>query len=172
MVSNSNFEITNFTVDPTSQKITSIEVNGEQIEMGTPVTVEDNKTASINVSTYSSPVEITPTSGNDAMAKATVTLTNIPAGASTLYAYMDLDYNCVYTTSTDLETYYENNGRLYYTVGTTGTSGDEDRYITYVPNVEHQTNGWYYVDDSSGLAIKFNQSDRVYRRRQTSDIQL
>ena len=42
--------------------------------------LEDNKTATIDVSTYTEPVEITPTAGKDGMKKATVTLENIPSG--------------------------------------------------------------------------------------------
>lgn len=42
--------------------------------------VENNKAATINVSTYTQPVEITPTSGKTSMKKATVTLSNIPVG--------------------------------------------------------------------------------------------
>ena len=79
MKSNSNLTITDYKVDPASQQISEVYINGEKLETGSPVTVEDNKTATINVSTYTSPVEITPTSGNDAMAKATVTLSNIPS---------------------------------------------------------------------------------------------
>ena len=44
----------------------------------TDVDLEDNKAATINVSTYSAPVEVTPTSGKDGMKKATITLSNIP----------------------------------------------------------------------------------------------
>lgn len=40
--------------------------------------LQNNKTATINVSTYTEPVEVTPTSGKDAMKKATITLSNIP----------------------------------------------------------------------------------------------
>lgn len=40
--------------------------------------LEDNKSATINVSTYTVPVEIAPTAGKDGMKKATVTLSNIP----------------------------------------------------------------------------------------------
>ena len=43
--------------------------------------LDNNKTATINVSTYTVPVEILPTSGKDGMKKATVTLSNIPSGA-------------------------------------------------------------------------------------------
>ena len=42
--------------------------------------LEDNKTATIDVSAYTDPVEITPTAGKDGMKKATVTLDNIPSG--------------------------------------------------------------------------------------------
>lgn len=42
--------------------------------------LEDNKTATIDVSTYTEPVEVTPTEGKDGMKKATVTLSNIPSG--------------------------------------------------------------------------------------------
>ena len=40
--------------------------------------LEDNKSATINASTYTAPVEITPIAGKDGMKKATVTVTNIP----------------------------------------------------------------------------------------------
>lgn len=43
--------------------------------------IEDNKSASINVSAYTVPVVINPSEGKDAMKKATVTLTNIPSSA-------------------------------------------------------------------------------------------
>jgi hypothetical protein len=42
--------------------------------------LENNKAATIDVSTYTEPVEITPTTGKDGMKKATVTLSNIPSG--------------------------------------------------------------------------------------------
>lgn len=52
--------------------------------------LEDNKTATINVSTYTEPVEIEPTAGKDGMKKATVTLSNIPSGGvDRLYAWGD-----------------------------------------------------------------------------------
>lgn len=41
--------------------------------------LEDNKEVTIDVSTYTEPVEITPTAGKDGMKKATVTLSNIPS---------------------------------------------------------------------------------------------
>ena len=40
--------------------------------------IEDNKSVTIDVSTYTEPIEITPTEGKDGMAKVTITLSNIP----------------------------------------------------------------------------------------------
>lgn len=84
-MSNTNFKITDFTVDATSQELTSVKINNKSF--GSNVSLEDNKTATINVSTYTEPVEVTPTSGKDGMKKATITLSNIPSGTSTLYAW-------------------------------------------------------------------------------------
>ena len=49
--------------------------------------IESNKAVSINASEYTQSIEVTPTSGKDAMAKCTVTLTNIPSASATLYAW-------------------------------------------------------------------------------------
>ena len=57
--------------------------------------LDNNKTKTINVSTYTSPVEILPTSGKDGMKKCTVTLSNIPN--SKLFAWKDEDSNIAYT---------------------------------------------------------------------------
>lgn len=62
--------------------------------------LEDNKTATIDVSAYTEPVEIEPTEGKDGMKKATVALSNIPSGGiSSLFAWKDTQYGrgCVYT---------------------------------------------------------------------------
>jgi hypothetical protein len=47
--------------------------------------LEDNKEETIDVSTYTEPVEITPTEGKDGMKKATVTLSNIPSPSGGTY---------------------------------------------------------------------------------------
>ena len=69
-------------------EVVELELNGKAVEIGS-ATLENNKTATIDVSTYTEPVEITPTSGKDGMKKATVTLTNIPSGVSELYAWTE-----------------------------------------------------------------------------------
>lgn len=81
--SNSNLVITNYSVDPVTQQITNLEVNGSAIS--TSADLDDNKAATINVSTYTQPVEVTPTSGKDGMKKATITLSNIPVLGNNIY---------------------------------------------------------------------------------------
>lgn len=65
--------------------------------------LEDNKTATIDVSAYTDPVEITPTEGKDGMKKATVTLSNIPQAGATFYAWKhstDVLYTTIETPTT------------------------------------------------------------------------
>ena len=68
----------------------------EIVSGGDDVTLEDNKTASVNVSSYSTPVEVTPSEGKDGMKKATITLTNIPSSTAVLSAWK-ADTTIVYT---------------------------------------------------------------------------
>lgn len=76
-MSDSNFNITKVTVDTTSQKVSSIEINGEAFSSGSSATLQDNKSVTINTGGYTTPVEVTPNTGYDGMKKATITLTNI-----------------------------------------------------------------------------------------------
>lgn len=55
-------------------------------EVPSSADLEDNKAVTIDVSTYTSPVEVTPSEGKDGMKKATITVSNIPSvGALNLY---------------------------------------------------------------------------------------
>ena len=47
-------------------------------EVPSSAVLENNKAATINVSTYTEPVEVTPSEGKDGMKKATITLSHIP----------------------------------------------------------------------------------------------
>lgn len=60
--------------------ITGLEINNHEIPLGSSK-LENNKAATIDASTYTEPVVITPSAGKDGMKKATVTLSNIPSGA-------------------------------------------------------------------------------------------
>ena len=73
------------------------------IEQGASAKLDNNKTATINVSTYTEPVVINPTSGKDGMKKATINLSNIPSGSVTLYCWKSASVNtdvCYTTTQT------------------------------------------------------------------------
>ena len=79
-------------------EITVLKINDEQdayaqifakgAESGS-AKLENNKSATINVSTYTQSVEITPTSGKTAMKKVTITLSNIPS--LKLFAFGDAE---------------------------------------------------------------------------------
>lgn len=60
---------------------------------GSGANLEDNKTETIDVSTYTEPVEVEPSQGYDGMKKATITLSNIPSAGATVYAWYDVYAN-------------------------------------------------------------------------------
>ena len=79
--------------------------------------LENNKAATINASTYTEPVEVTPSEGKDGMKKATITLSNIPSGGvSTLYAW---GKEFEYEGETDIDSPY------FYSTSATPTAGDK-----------------------------------------------
>lgn len=55
--------------------------------------LENNHQTTIDVSTYTEPVEVVPEIGKDGMKKNTVTLSNIPSGGDKLYSWYDSDSN-------------------------------------------------------------------------------
>lgn len=88
------------------------------IEQGASAKLDNNKTATINVSTYTEPVVINPTSGKDGMKKATITLSNIPSpGTSFTFYYWENEdilkqgvYTLSATPSIGDNAYIENEG--------------------------------------------------------------
>ena len=91
-----NYNITKLSKDGEGN-IIELELNGKAVEIGS-ATLDNNKAATIDVSTYTEPVVITPTSGKDGMKKATVTLSNIPE-TSALYAWKSEEDYIIYTSS-------------------------------------------------------------------------
>ena len=73
--SDTEFFFTDNEPNPESSTFTRIT---EDVPIGGGADLENNKEATIDVSAYTEPVEITPTQGKDGMKKATVTLSNIP----------------------------------------------------------------------------------------------
>lgn len=96
-VFNANLQITKSKVK--NGEIVDLEINGQNIELGSEVPMDANKAATIDVSTYTEPVAITPSSGKKGMKKATVTLSNIPAASGTLYAWVHDTNKYWYTTT-------------------------------------------------------------------------
>ena len=84
-----------------------------------PVTadLDNNKTATINVSTYTEPVEVTPTAGKDGMKKATITLSNIPAIESSKAVSIDAS---TYTEPIEIEPTEGKDGMAKVVVTLTG----------------------------------------------------
>lgn len=64
--------------------------------------VENNKTATIDVSAYTEPVEVTPSSGKTSMKKATITLSNIPSPSGTVVRLGYKDPSTVRVINTDI----------------------------------------------------------------------
>lgn len=111
--------------------------------------LENNKTATINVSTYTEPVEIEPTEGKDGMKKATVTLSNIPSGK--LYAWQ-----------TSGETVY-----LGYTATDTPTTSDTFYLATADGLVEK------VIEDVTGSVVSVEiETTESFGRYLAGDIEL
>ena len=71
-----------------AQAINDIAQGGIPGGGGSSADIEANKEVTIDVSTYTDPVEITPTQGKEGMEKVTVSLSNIPSGGSaTVYGW-------------------------------------------------------------------------------------
>lgn len=89
---NANLEITKSKVK--NGELVDLEINGENIELGSEVPLDSNKAATIDVSEYTEPVVINPSSGKKGMKKATVTLSNIPDIEATKEVSIDVsDYS-------------------------------------------------------------------------------
>lgn len=72
-----SYEITKIRVNPAGGEIEELYINHEKVDMGSD-SLQDNKEVTIDASSYTDPVEVTPSSGKIAMKKATVTVSNIP----------------------------------------------------------------------------------------------
>lgn len=79
--------------------------------------LESNKAQTINVSTYTEPVAVTPTEGKDGMRKATITLSNIPAIESTKAVSIDAS---TYTEPVEIEPTEGKDGMAKVVVTLTG----------------------------------------------------
>ena len=121
-------------------------------EQGSSAKLDNNKAATIDVSTYTEPVVITPTSGKDGMKKATVTLSNIPSGVGTLYAWC-----------------FETSTEYCYTTTPTPTTSDKALQI----KVEYSSQfDWFTIGSVTEEGITIGAGENVYARASTDDISL
>jgi hypothetical protein len=102
--------------------------------------LEDNKAATIDVSAYTEPVEVSPSDGYDGMKKATVTLSNVPEIEANKAATIDVS---TYTEPVEIEPTEGKDGMAKATVTLSnipsgagkrticaqGSMGDSDGYI-------------------------------------------
>lgn len=98
--------------------------------------IEANKAATIDVSAYTEPVEITPTAGKDGMEKCTVTLNNIPSGGATtpLYAWKsgnEIAYTLTPNPASGLGMYRYNATKRIYEYISYIWNTDGSSYITW-----------------------------------------
>lgn len=116
-------------------------------EQGASSKLDNNKTATIDVSTYTEPVVINPTSGKDGMKKATITLSNIPSpsGSVTFYAWTTEGSSgvTIYTvveTPTTSDHAYDNSIDMLYDYLTITSVGEDNIVVsgdTYYRDAEH-----------------------------------
>lgn len=116
--------------------------------------LENNKAATINVSTYTEPVVINPTSGKDGMKKATITLSNIPSPSNKLYGW----------SSEDPEAF------CYTTISNPTTS---NRVLGSVSGVMYDATGNITVVGEDTITVDFDILEPiVFTRDSTKDIDM
>ena len=67
-----NYNVTKIRTD--NGDIAELELNGKSVALASDVKIQDKKEVTIKVSEYTEPIEITPSSGKDGIAKVIVTL--------------------------------------------------------------------------------------------------
>jgi hypothetical protein len=67
-----NYNITK--IRTSNGDIAELELNGKSVALASDVKIEEKKEVTIKVSEYTEPIEITPTSGKDGIAKVVITL--------------------------------------------------------------------------------------------------
>jgi hypothetical protein len=67
-----NFNITK--IRTADGEVAELELNGKSVALASDVKIQNKKEVTIKVSEYTEPIEITPTSGKDGIAKVIITL--------------------------------------------------------------------------------------------------
>ena len=109
--------------------------------------LDDNKAATINVSTYTQPVEITPTSGKDGMKKATVTLSHIPQIESNKAQSINVS---TYTDAVEIEPTSPNDAMAKVTVT-----------LSNIPSGSDTAYGWW-ANDEEVIGFSFSVAPSTF----------
>lgn len=140
------------------------------IEQGADAKLEKNKTATINVSTYTEPVVINPTSGKDGMKKATITLSNIPSGGSATAYKWGRAYFLEIETSPNQDTTIEQIYaiKLFDSVsGSVKTIGDIKSQLPYKSWTRESDTKFYITYDDDG-----DDYNKTFERDSSGDFTL
>lgn len=116
----------------------------KQATAGAGIDIEKNKTATINVGSYTEPVKIEPSDTYEAMEKVTLSLSGIPT-ATKLFAFGTAE-------------------KVVYTTAIPSEAGTVDVYVPAVTGLT-KTTGAYA--EATGVTV----SDVAYARYDTGDIQ-
>mgnify|MGYP003303113834 CR=1 FL=1 len=142
---------------------------------GSPSELDDNKAVTIDASTYTQPVEVTPTEGKEGMKKCTVTLENIPQAGATLYAWKCNNVIAETTSWVYLDTDKSPVAESFSTITTkqleaNGAGGSFQKQViadAYPPE------GTTYIRDSdTQFTIDASGSQYVYTKQTGKDITL
>ena len=114
--------------------------------------LEDNKTATIDVSAYTAPVEVTPTAGKDGMAKVTVALENIPSPSVNSYNF--------YYWQEDVHT-------AYYTLSENPQVGDNAYFVDDSGSIDGHTSPLKIISVSDTSIVV---GDSTLSRNENKDI--
>lgn len=133
---------TEYVILDTGEKMTSV------------ASIEDNKTKTIDVSTYSEPVEVSPSDGYDSMAKSTIALSNIPS----IEANKTDTISANGTVTVDPSSGYDSMAKATLTVNVNSKlfawsrTGDEDvvYYVYTLTETPTTTSKAYYANPDSG----------------------
>lgn len=129
--------------------------------------LEDNHQTTIDVSTYTQPVEITPSEGKDGMKKATVTLSNIPSGGATAYAW---ENDVVGTQYTDFNIAPSNKVELLQKKQMYADTSYGEITKLYVSNVQTERN-YEKISDSS-YKLYDDVDEFIFTRNSSKDFEL
>lgn len=152
MNSNSNLTITDYKVDPVSQQISEVYINGEKLETGSDPVLSDN--VSVTKSTQNTMINVVAPDGYDGMKKISLTLTGsgfaLP-GSIPKYEFKD----------------EEGNTYSYFIIGMPESVGSEwvaptKDWWGFYTDIIGQTELYFYSEYYCDLTLEVREIDGKY----------